>query len=204
MEKSYDVHENIHTLANILHSYVRETDGQIKSLQRTAQLLAHGQEVNDTTRLKPTSLDQDENETDEETIIHELEKARLNLVMEIQEENFVSQKLKEMVTESEDLVGGVTRYYNSIQENKLRETQDIQENVKQFSDTIITNVRDKLRTNISTLQNSQSKLYANAREVLDSIERNGTEALSREYQQELSNVIDVLNEKFNALVEKSL
>lgn len=204
MEKSYDVHENIHTLANILHSYVRETDGQIKSLQRTAQLLAHGQEVNDTTRLKPTSLDQDENETDEETIIHELEKARLNLVMEIQEENFVSQKLKEMVTESEDLVGGVTRYYNSIQENKLRETQDIQENVKQFSDTIITNVRDKLRKNISTLQNSQSKLYANAREVLDSIERNGTEALSREYQQELSNVIDVLNEKFNALVEKSL
>lgn len=183
---------------------MRETDGQIKSLKRTAQLLAHGQEVNDTTRLKPMSLDQDENETDEETIIHELEKARLNLVMEIQEENFVSQKLKEMVTESEDLVGGVTRYYNSIQENRLRETQDIQENVKQFSDTIITNVRDKLRKNISTLQNSQSKLYANAREVLDSIERNGTEALSREYQQELSNVIDVLNEKFNALVEKSL
>lgn len=204
MEKSYDVHENIHTLANILHSYVRETDGQIKSLQRTAQLLAHGQEVNDTTRLKSMSLDQDENETDEETIIHELEKARLNLVMEIQEENFVFQKLKEMVTESEDLVGGVTRYYNSIQENKLRETQDIQDNVKQFSDTIITNVRDKLRTNISTLQNSQSKLYANVREVLDSIERNGTEALSRESQQELSNVIDVLNENFNALVEKSL
>ncbi|GEQ66394.1 hypothetical protein JCM33374_g57 [Metschnikowia sp. JCM 33374] len=214
MEKTSDLHDNLHTLASIVHSHVCETDAHIRSLQRSARLLSHGQYVDDPTKLehgKKTQYkeearleDKPGDEINEKMFIQELEKIRLNLVMDIQEENYVSQKLTEMVGECEELVGGVTTYYTSIQENKLRDTRALEDHVRIFNDSVVSSVKDTLRTNISRIQASQSSLYTNAREVLGTIEHDVAQSSSTGVQQDLSKAIDLLNLKFNALVEKGL
>ncbi|OBA24506.1 hypothetical protein METBIDRAFT_10642 [Metschnikowia bicuspidata var. bicuspidata NRRL YB-4993] len=197
MDKPHNIHDSIQKLSTILHSQICEADAQIKSLEQNVQLLSRGQVVSDT-----TELEDDIPSDDEDIFIYELEKSRLQLVMDIQEENYISQKLKEMVGECETLMSSVKRYYNSFHKSRLQETLGYE--VKEFDGTALEQIKNLLRVNTSRLEASQSALYNNAMKVLEVIESEETHLLAPKSQEALLKVIQQLNKKFNDLTEKGV
>ncbi|QBM86613.1 hypothetical protein METSCH_A12580 [Metschnikowia aff. pulcherrima] len=204
MEKNTDIHENIHTISSLLHSHVLETDAQIELLQQTAHLLTWGQDV--TGAASPTLNDVTCQITlsDDEAVILELEKTRTDLLMEIQEESYISSKLRAMITECEELVGGVTTYYNNIQDSKTREDAAMEEHVKNLGDSAVKRVGETIRANSSTIDVSQKNLYAGVKEVLQIIEQDGSHLVGMDTQSQLSEAIDMLNEKYECLTQARL
>lgn len=102
--------ESIRNLNRLTGSYVDETTTQIQSILQTLQKLIPPEEYEKLVHQQQEPTRQLSRELAEETLISELDKNRVSLVLDIQNQNATSARLLEMIGEYDELVNALTAY----------------------------------------------------------------------------------------------
>lgn len=139
---------------------------------------------------------------DHEALIIELEKLRLELVMSIQQQNFATTKLQEMIGESQELVQSVQEHYATREENTQAEEAAAKERLKYYEKNVVGPKLQQLDLNLLDFDEKFHKLEVQVTEALRNIQDGRRKALSAEYQESLTTVIGILSDTFNYYVRE--
>lgn len=102
--------ESVKSLNKLTGSYVDETSSQIQSIVKTLQKLIPPDEYEKLMQQQLKPACESSKELAEERLLYELEKNRISLVLEIQDQNATSARLLEMIGEYDELVNALTAY----------------------------------------------------------------------------------------------
>lgn len=193
MEGSSSVVSCLGSLSSFIESHVAETDTHIEALKQTAKALVPPDEYDELA--KATTSDSD---FGKDALLVELERLRLELLMEIQQQDYVTLKLKELISESEELVQSVTDYCVDLKTHRANDEQTAKNHLEYYADVVVGGTTKQLQANTHELEEAMSKVPALVRDTLRSIMESRSRLLSEEYRQQLSKAIATLNKSFNA------
>ncbi|KAI5970372.1 hypothetical protein CANMA_000535 [Candida margitis] len=115
-ENSDDELSALFTLTSSLSDKISESDDAITKINQIVKSLVSEQDYNRLIKDKPSFYcetkdddnDNDDNEDDDEVI--QLEQQRLQLAMELQKQDYISDKLQELVKENQELLDIIKDY----------------------------------------------------------------------------------------------
>lgn len=197
MESSFEIHCQIASYANVLHSHILKTDEQIASLNSNITSFAQAQNIGDLNNTIVENLD-DASQDAEEAVIAALERDRLSLIMEIQEQDFAQKKLKDMIDESSKLIHAVSQFYKDINANSVGEQTARREN-DSSQPVLLRETKLLVRANISELKKKLSKLCDSIEQLVLQTQFDFLE--SPDAQEKLRTLVDALNEGFDFLLK---
>lgn len=188
MEKPAEIHASIRTLASLVNSHVGETEVLVASMLQATNSLALALELRDVA-VKPRL-----EALDEEAFILELEKVRLDLAMDVQEQNFITTKLQEMVADCEDLMVGVGQFYRDSGATADADAKATNDEVRGLVEDVIDPTASVLEKSADDLENSLALFHAKANRILGKYQDGLSRLLSEKYQRELDSAINELND----------
>lgn len=182
------------SLSSLLDSQVSEMVSHIESITKTTKNLVPQCEydalVNEQTQLSPSDLD-------ENGLVTELYKVRLELLMDVQKQEFVAEKIQEMINESEELVRSIIEYYDNAEESRKMELEASKRRFDHYRNDIIGDKTELLKLNASNHEETYQKAAKNSHEALTAIQSGQDELLSPEYKEKLDELVEALNESFH-------
>lgn len=191
MEKSLDEITSISTLVQQLAQQVTLGQEQLSKVQHLAQELSGNyQELSQESTKSP--------EVDEETLlIQKLEQDRLTLVMDLQQQDYIQEKLLEIIEQNEDTVETVKDYLQTKDQIRREERDHADKKFKYYVDNTLQSTIDQLNSMSFDLNADMKKveklvqvLLENTGECLDELE-------GQEYVEKLSRYIKGLNDAYN-------
>lgn len=182
--------ENLILIKTLLHSLstqLHESTSHINSLERLSKdLVPSGQQL---TFGNETHSTLDESEK----IIQSLEEERLQLVMDIQRQDFITEKLDEVVQQNFEIVNTIKDYI--VNSNQVREDE------KRMSDLLLDHYIKKsveesnkrLEVNLEDLKIGMKKIEASLVIISKSMDENGNVVSSKSYDENLKILVQNLN-----------
>lgn len=185
----------ISSLSSFVESHVAEADSHIEALSQSARLLVPPADFDDF-----ASHGETESSFNEEALIAELEKLRLELVMEIQQQSLITSRLEEIIAESGELVRNVTEYYAEAEARRQNEEQTAREALQFYTETVVGNVTRQLEANVVQVDEALTKLPERVHPTVRSVLESRRTLLSDEYKEQLKSAIAASNKSFNDLM----
>lgn len=199
MDVTGETIRSLGSLSNILDSQISETSTQIEAITKAAKSLVP---LPDFEELIKENASSDTSAINESYIISKLHKARLELLMDVQKQDFFAEKMQEMINESEELIRSIIEYYDSSEERQKLETEASSKRFSHYTDEILGEKLELLKLNSSNLEASYNKAAANAHETLTSIQDGQKQLQSKEYQAQLDDLIQTMNQKFSSYTKE--
>lgn len=183
------------SLSSLLDSQISETVSQIESITQSTKSLVPSTEYDELLKeqgkFTPPGLD-------ENVLITELYKARLELLMDVQKQEFMADKIQGMINESEELVRSIIEYYESAGESRKMELEASTKRFEHYKNDVLGSKTELLNSNASSLEESYQKAAKNAHEALTAVRDGHDELLSPKYKESLDDLIDALNISFQS------
>lgn len=178
------------------------------------EIAAASKEIEDLTRLtkelvpqdvyesltKETPVSGDTNTVDEDALVQQQEHCRLQLIMQLQKQDFISTRLQEMVFDSEQLVQTVVDHC-SCREDYLKTDEDTaQERRRIYRETLDTCHVKTLDANIEDSAQALAELKEMASKALQNIADLNDIIVSEKFTDALDQMIVSLNRSLNRLL----
>jgi len=137
---------------------------------------------------------------DQSQLIAELYKARLELLMDIQKQEFFAEKIQAMINESEELVRSIIEYYDTAEQSRKMELKGSKQRFEKFKNDVLGEKTNLLSLNSTHHEESYQKAARGAHEALVSIRDGYDELLSQKYKEDLGVLINRLNKSFQSKI----
>lgn len=204
-----DIERKINTLIGSLEGQLQDTSGRVEKLELLSKKLIPENELSNFLKeykdFKQGGEEggvrkEDQAEEDPEaSMIKELEQQRINLVMDIQEQDYIRDKLLELINHNSDMVSSVKEYL----ENKPQMIKDdyamINERLKHYIHDFVRPSVDGLKLNNMEMNKQLSNVESLLTEVSIKLEYNELVISSPEYRAKLNECIKILNELFKKM-----
>lgn len=207
MEKTYDDLLAISALVQSLTQQLSESSDQVAKLEKIARELVPDYDKLIAAEALTTTNEPEEEvilspEEQDEIIIKKLEQQRLNILMEIQKEDFLSEKLQELIDQNQTILESIKEYLENKDHIHKEEEEQIQRAYDHYVHNKIQPIIDQLDSNLFDLytgihkvQSMLDKEFTNRESITNTLE-------SQEYQETLDSTINKLNEIFT--IRKSI
>ena len=190
MDKSYDDLLAISSLVLTLNQRVNESAESIFKLQEISNVIVpHNSTTDKTTTDQPqdncssnNDNEDDDEEEDESSIIRKLEDERIALVMDIQKQDFVGEKLRELIDQNQEMLDSVKEYLQARESIQIEEDLYTKNDIEKFVHDIIQPTRIQLRENNQILHTKIERLAEKLMEIEQDIQREPTLLQSESYQ----------------------
>lgn len=183
------------SLSSLLDSQISETVSQIESITLSTKSLVPSTEcdklLKEQAKFTPSGIDED-------VLITELYKSRLELLMDVQKQEFIGDKIQGMINESEELVRSIIEYYESAEESRKMELEASRKRFEHYKIDVLGSKTELLKLNTSSLEESYQKAAENAHEALTAAREGHDKILSPKYKESLDELIDALNISFHS------
>ncbi|KAK8440251.1 hypothetical protein ACI3LY_003732 [Candidozyma auris] len=193
--------KNIGSLVSLLDEQINGTETSIVSLQTLARQLVPNEIYDDLSK----EQDKTEDETvhaDKEAVIKELEKARIELVVSLQQQDFIGSKLEAMIADSESLVNSVMEHCSANERVTGAEEAAFEERMSGYKKAVEDVTLKDLDENLQKSTVALKHLQSDALRAFENILSNHDKASSTEYKHQLTEVINTLNATFESLVKR--
>lgn len=199
METANEPFNSVGSLSSVLDAQISETSTRIDSLLQTAKSLVPAAEFE---ALSKQPAETSPTEFDEEKLINELDKTRLELLMDVQKYDYISGKYEEMIGESEELVRSIVDYYEGAEERDKLQKEASQKLLQHYTEVILGEKNEILKSNCKELEKSYLEAVKGAHETLTSILEAHDTLLSEQYKSELNELIEALNKSLNSMTKR--
>lgn len=134
-------------------------------------------------------------EEEEEYIIRILEQQRLERVIDLQNHEYMNEKLMELIDLNEDIMQSVKEYLEIKDKTRNEERRFAESRIKHFTDKSIVPTVCVLESNILELNNGIEELEQLLNGFIEYLQNND-QNMSPEYQEKVNALIQVINEAF--------
>lgn len=134
-------------------------------------------------------------EEEEEYIIRILEQQRLERVIDLQNHEYMNEKLMELIDLNEDIMQSVKEYLEIKDKTRNEERRFAESRIKHFTDKSIEPTVCVLESNILELNNGIEELEQLLNGFIEYLQNND-QNMSPEYQEKVNALIQVINEAF--------
>ncbi|EGV66273.1 hypothetical protein PSN45_003198 [Yamadazyma tenuis] len=205
MEEFGDIGSKLGDLISNLATQLSDTTTQVETLERLSKKLVPENELpgflREVRTINGNGNSQSQTSVDAETqMIRNLEVQRSQLVMDIQKQEYIRQKISELVNHNSEMVYSVKEYM----ENKPKITKD---DYTAINNRVVHYVDDFLKSNILSLHINNVEMKKNLQSVellmeqlRKQIEQNYEILSSTEYQENLNQIIQKLNQIHHTFV----
>lgn len=190
---------SLNVLLNHLSSHIAEGSAQTQAVSQLTRSMVSPTEYANLEKLDADALPTDFTEQD---LIVELERLRLVLVSEIQWQDFASGQLQELIADSEELVRNVSKHYAEADRIQHDEEEEMRQRMANYNDNIIDDKIFQLESNIQQLTESLAAASRDSSRLLENLYYDEKKLLDADFKQELSRLVDTLNQSFDAEVHK--
>lgn len=202
MDKSYDDLLAISSLVLTLNQRVNESAESIFKLQEISNVIVpHDSTTDKTTTDQPqdncssnNDNEDDDEEEDESSIIRKLEEERIALVMDIQKQDFVGEKLRELIDQNQEMLESVKEYLQARESIQIEEDLYTKNDIEKFVHDIIQPTRIQLRENNQILHTKIERLAEKLMEIEQDIQREPTLLQSESYQKEVKYLVNAFKQ----------
>lgn len=202
MDKSYDDLLAISSLVLTLNQRVNESAESIFKLQEISNVIVpHDSTTDKTTTDQPqdncssnNDNEDDDEEEDESSIIRKLEDERIALVMDIQKQDFVGEKLRELIDQNQEMLESVKEYLQARESIQIEEDLYTKNDIEKFVHDIIQPTRIQLRENNQILHTKIERLAEKLMEIEQDIQREPTLLQSESYQKEVKYLVNAFKQ----------
>ncbi|EER33778.1 predicted protein [Candida tropicalis MYA-3404] len=202
MDKSYDDLSAISSLVSTLNQRVNESAESIFKLQEISNVIVpHNSTTDKTTTDQPqdncssnNDNEDDDEEEDESSIIRKLEDERIALVMDIQKQDFVGEKLRELIDQNQEMLDSVKEYLQARESIQIEEDLYTKNDIEKFVHDIIQPTRIQLRENNQILHTKIERLAEKLMEIEQDIQREPTLLQSESYQKEVKYLVNAFKQ----------
>ncbi|EGW31543.1 uncharacterized protein SPAPADRAFT_141014 [Spathaspora passalidarum NRRL Y-27907] len=191
MDKTYDDLSAISTLVQTLTPQVTESGDHIARLEKLIQELVTKEEYQELIRQPAeatTTIDSNE------AAIKKLEESRLAIVMELQKQDFLGEKLQELIYQNQDIVDSVKEYLESKDHIHREEEKHVKQLCNNFVENVVQPTIDSLDTGSLEMNKNIHKAQTKLGKVFHEKQQADEMLQSREYQQQLNELVKALNE----------
>lgn len=193
MDKSYDEITAITSLVQSLTQLVKDSPDHINRLQTIAASMVPKETFNELCTKQVE--DPSEPQVTEEYVVHLLENQRLDLVMDIQKEDFIGEKLSELIQQNEDIMGSVKEYFARKDTIRREEEDEAAQRYSKYVCDVIEPTHDHLESSLGVFNLAIVKIKQLLLEFGDETKRNDDILLSKEYQTKLNELVKILNDR---------
>ncbi|RCK58152.1 hypothetical protein Cantr_06629 [Candida viswanathii] len=191
MEKSYDDLLAISNLVLTLNQRVNDSAEYITKLQAITREIAPRKDSNDTAKAAlPASHGSDEVEDE----IRKLEQERIALVMDIQKQDFVSEKLIELIEQNQEMLESVKEYLQARESIRIEEEVYTKRDIEVFVTEIIRPTREQLRENSQNLHTRIGKLTEKLISIELGIQKEPALLQSEQYRKEVNLLVNAFKQ----------
>lgn len=201
MDKSSEDIQTLNYLIQSLSNQLTESSNQINALEQNAKRLVSKEEYEELCqrRKEDTKEDmsfEDQVEEEESKLIYQLQRERLEHIMEIQKQDFMTEKLLELNEQNKGIIESVKEFFQHKQE--VREDDELmsKERANYYIDSVIKPNLNLLDLNINNLTFHMKRLEGIFTNLSDNIDVSTSRMFSQEYQSTLNEVILSLNNVF--------
>lgn len=202
MDKSYDDLLAISSLVLTLNQRVNESAESISKLQEISnEIVPHDSKTNKTTtdQLQNNHNIDNDHDDDESSMIRKLEEERIALVMDIQKQDFVGEKLMELIDQNQEMLESVKEYLQARESIQIEEDLYTKNDIEKFVHDIIQPTRVQLRENNQILHTKIERLAEKLMQIEQDIQREPTLLQSENYQKEVKYLVNA----FKQLVKRN-
>lgn len=186
------------SLVSLLNDQITELDDRIVTLTASAKKLVSPETYEELSKEKPALEAQ---ELDEESLIEELEKNRIQLVASLQQQDFIRGKLQEMIADSQLLVSTVVDQCEARKSETENEEAAFEERCAGYRSSIEDLTINDLKDNVENSSRVLDYLQTESLRKLQGISTAQGTLESEAYKKLLNETINVLNTTFEKLVK---
>lgn len=135
-------------------------------------------------------------EEEEEYIIQVLEQQRLERVMDLQNHEYLNEKLMELIDLNEDIMQSVKEYLERKRTTRNDERKFAESRIKHFTDNLVEPTVGVLESNLLQLNDGIEEVEQMLNEFVAYLQ-NSDLKMSPEYQEQVNALIQVINTAFN-------
>lgn len=200
------VSEDVQTLTYLIQSLgnqLNESNNQINTLKLAAQKLVSKEDYEKFTLIEPRP-DVDSTEAEEEyRIIQELETEKLGHIMDLQKQDYISEKLLELIEQNKGIIESVREFFQHKQEIRSDDQAISDSRIENFKNVIIQPNIIKIDMNTAELQRKMQILEYSFTKIQTDIEKDSEFLLSTKYQEEVKELTEILNELFQDYISSA-
>ncbi|ABN64935.1 predicted protein [Scheffersomyces stipitis CBS 6054] len=208
MDKPFDEIQAISTLLHGLTSGLADSAERINNIQTLTEKLVDKEKyeefIKDTQVDFPDDLNGKPIEEQEELLIRQLEKDRLDMVLELQRHDFIGEKLLELIDQNEDIVETVKEYLQSKDSIRREEEEYAKKRFENYAENILQPTIDQLDTNLFDLYTGMHKVQEHLKEFTEISEETNNTMVSPQYQSDLNMLVSRLNEMVHKFEESAI
>lgn len=186
------------SLVSLLNDLITETDERISALTSSAKKLVLPEIYEELSKEK---LPLEPPELDEDLLIEELEKSRIQLVASLQQQDFIGGKLQEMIADSQLLVRTVVDHCEARATGIENEEAVFEERCAGYKSSLEEVTMRDLSENVQTLSLVLEVLQNKSLREFQSISKAHDHLQSEAYKKGLDSTVEVLNTTFEKLVK---
>lgn len=135
-------------------------------------------------------------EEEEEYIIRVLEQQRLERVMDLQNHEYLNEKLMELIDLNEDIMQSVKEYLERKETTRNDERKFAESRIKHFTDNLVEPTVGVLESNLLQLNDGIEEVEQMLNGSVEYLQ-NSELKMSPEYQEQVNALIQVINRAFN-------
>ena len=135
-------------------------------------------------------------EEEEDYIIQVLEQQRLERVMDLQNHEYLNEKLMELIDLNEDIMQSVKQYLERKRTTRNDERKFAESRIKHFTDNLVEPTVGVLESNLLQLNDGIEEVEQMLNEFVAYLQ-NSDLKMSPEYQEQVNALIQVINTAFN-------
>mmetsp|Transcript_5644 Transcript_5644/g.6661 ORF Transcript_5644/g.6661 Transcript_5644/m.6661 type:complete len:198 (-) Transcript_5644:574-1167(-) len=135
-------------------------------------------------------------EEEEEYIIRMLEQQRLERVIDLQNHEYMNEKLMELIDLNEDIMQSVKDYLEKREKTREEERKYADSRIKHFTDDMVEPTIEVLETNLIQLNNGIEQVENTLNGFVEYLQ-NDDQKMLPEYQEKINALIQVINKAFN-------
>ncbi|CUM52999.1 unnamed protein product [Debaryomyces tyrocola] len=135
-------------------------------------------------------------EEEEEYIIRVLEQQRLERVMDLQNHEYLNEKLMELIDLNEDIMQSVKEYLERKGTTRNDERKFAESRIKHFTDDLVEPTVGVLESNLLQLNDGIEEVEQMLNGFVEYLQNNDLK-MSPEYQEQVNALIQVINTAFN-------
>ncbi|KAK6198075.1 uncharacterized protein RJT21DRAFT_54307 [Scheffersomyces amazonensis] len=196
--------DEVSAISSLVRSLTQELSDSTENIQKLESItkgLVTPQEYEQLSQSQSTTHESENQqitlEEEEDYIISKLETDRINLVLELQKQEYFEDKLKEVVIQNEDLVANVKEYLESRDAIHQEDVQYVNQRFDHYSEQMLQPTIDSLDSRLFDLHRGVHKIREILTTLISHNSENDTILHSPEYQHKLDLLVESINKIYD-------
>lgn len=196
MERKDETIKTITDLIQSVSSQINSSSNHIATLEGLTNKLAPNEIREVAVQDKQNVKRELSVEEEEGYIIRMLEQQRLERVIDLQNHEYMNEKLMELIDLNEDIMQSVKDYLENREKTRQEERKYADSRIKHFTDDMVEPTIEVLESNLIQLNNGIEQVENTLNGFIEDLQ-NDDQKMFPEYQEKINALIQVINKAFN-------